>query len=84
MESFFYERAYTLENFNFLLNIIAEQAPKDFQDQISQVLNKMALLNIKPDEKSYNYLIKDASNMKEVRLAEQYFKEACDRNRCTM
>lgn len=27
LESFFYERPYTLENFNFLLNLIAEQAP---------------------------------------------------------
>lgn len=70
MESFFYQRPYTLENFNFLLNLISEQNPSDFKERIDQVIHKMGLLNIKPDEKSYNYIIKAAAKARQVKLAE--------------
>ena len=66
MESFFFERSYSLENFNFLLNLIAEQAPKDYQARLQQVLQKMQMLRVKPDEKTYNYLIKAAGKAKDI------------------
>ena len=31
-------------------------------------------MNIKPDEKSYNYIIKAEGNLKNVQQAEKYFK----------
>lgn len=73
MESFFYERAYNLENFNFLLNLVSEQVPEDFKTRIQEIVNKMQLMRIYPDEKSYNYMIKAAGNGKDVELAEKYF-----------
>ncbi len=43
---------------------------------VPEVLNKMLVLGIQPDEKSYNYLIKAAAEVDDYQLAEQYFKEA--------
>lgn len=40
-------------------------------------MDKMDLMKITPDEKTYNYMIKAASNGKDVELAEKYFSEAC-------
>lgn len=77
MESFFYERPYTLDNFNFLLNLVAEQAQPDAGKRIEEIVHKMGIMGIKPDDKSYNYMIKASGNIKDVAQAEKYFKEAC-------
>ena len=49
-----------------MLNLIAEQAPKDYQARLEQVLQKMQMLRVKPDEKTYNYLIKAAGKAKDI------------------
>jgi hypothetical protein len=66
VDSFFLKREYTLNNFNFLLNILAEQQNTD---KIPAVLDKMAFLKMLPDETSYNYMVKAAANKGDVQLA---------------
>lgn len=77
MEAFFFKREYTIDNFNFLLNLLAEQQKAD---TIPSVIKKMLNLGILPDERSYNYMIKAAAMVEDTALAEIYFKQAC---KCT-
>ena len=49
MESFFFDRPYSVTNFNFLLNLIAEQHPPDYQNRIQEVVRKMGLLGMAAD-----------------------------------
>lgn len=74
MESFFFERPYSLENFNFLINLIAEQSPADYLVRLEEALRKMDLLAIKPNEKTYNYLVKAAGKAGDTSKAEAFFK----------
>jgi len=45
-------------------------------DVIPEVLQKMDLLKIVPDERTYNYIIKAAAEEKNVQQAELYYKQA--------
>jgi hypothetical protein len=47
IEAFFNKRSFTIENFNFLLNVIAEQ---NKTHEIQKVLDMMKSLNILPTE----------------------------------
>lgn len=64
MEAFFYKRSYDLENFNFLINLLIEQKKFSY---IEEVLTKMKMINIQPDERTYNYLIKAAAVQGDVK-----------------
>lgn len=46
LATFFLKREYTLDNFNFLLNILAEQ---EATDRLTAVLEKMQYLQIAPN-----------------------------------
>lgn len=48
------------------------------KDQIPEVLAKMELLQIEPDDKTYNYMIKAAAVDGDVKLAEKYFEEGVE------
>lgn len=81
LDNFFKKREYTVENFNFLLNVLALQQRVD---RVPAVLAKMQALGVQPDEKSYNYMIKAAGNSGDAHLAEQYFMECRKRTECDM
>lgn len=56
---------------------MAEHEPSDYLHRMEEVLNKMNILHIEPDYKTYTYLIKLSSNMKDLQKAEELFEEAC-------
>jgi pentatricopeptide repeat protein len=43
---------------------------------VPEVLHKMDLMKIEPDEKTYNYLIRAASHEGSIEKAEKYLEEA--------
>ncbi len=49
-------------------------------DNIPTVLDKMQLLKIEPDQRTYNYIIKAASMNSNIQLAESYFAKAVESN----
>lgn len=55
IEAFFNKRSFNIENFNFLLSIVAEQRKTS---EIEKVLQMMKSLHIPPTEQTYNYIIR--------------------------
>ena len=45
-------------------------------DKIPEVLKKMSLMKIEPDEKTFNYMIRAASHIGNAKLAEKYLTDA--------
>lgn len=77
LEAFFYKREYNLENFNFMVNLLGHQ---NKLQHIPQVISKMELMKISPDERTHNYMIKAAAMQNDTLLAEAYFRSAVESN----
>lgn len=73
LEGFFYKREYNLANFNFLLQVLAEQ--KKF-DEALKAFEKMKTLNIYPNQITYVQLLTACSKAKDAQKAEEIFLEA--------
>jgi len=56
-----------------LINLLIEQKKFGY---IDEVLAKMKMINILPDERTYNYLIKAAAVQGDVKKCEEAFRQA--------
>lgn len=70
-EGFFSKRDFTLDNFNFLLQI---QSKKLEIDEMQLTLEKMASLDIQPDDISYLHLLNAYSKIPDITNAERVFE----------
>lgn len=73
LEGFFYSRKYNLKNFNFLLQILAEQRKSG---EAMKVLEKMKQMDITPNQVTYLQLLTAVSKAKDAKTAEAIFLEA--------
>jgi len=72
IEKFFYQRDYTLENFNFYLQVLSSQYKGD---EAEEVIQKMKILGIKPDYETYTQLIAVSAKLKNVERVEQLIEQ---------
>ena len=72
MEKFFYQRDYSIKNFNFYLQVLTSQYKVD---EVVEVFNKMNTLGIAPDSESYNHIITVHSKLGDIDKAEHYLRE---------
>ena len=70
LEKFFYQRNYTLENFNFYLQVLWEQYKIE---EWEKALSRMQILGIKPSPESYNYLLTAYAKLGNIDKAEEVF-----------
>lgn len=72
-DGFFLKRKYSVHNFNFLLQILAEQ--KNFQAAVD-TLEKMKEMGFKPNAATFNQLIKVCAKTRKNDEAEKFLEEA--------
>lgn len=68
MEKFFYQREYTLKNFNFYLQVLTSQYKAE---EAKKVISKMVTLGISPDSESYNHLVTVHAKLGELDKVEE-------------
>lgn len=68
MEKFFYQRNYTLENFNFYLQVLCSQYKGE---ETLKVLDQMKTLGIEPDKASYVHVITTFAKLKDIDKVEE-------------
>lgn len=72
-ESFFYQRDYTLKNFNFYLQVLAQQ----YKDEDAlKTLRKMETMGLKPDDQTYNQVMVALAKNRKIEQVELLEKEA--------
>lgn len=72
-ENFFYQRDYTLKNFNFYLQVLAQQ----YKDKEAMVaFRKMETMGIKPDDVTFNQLMLAFAKNRNIEMVEQINEEA--------
>lgn len=54
MEKFFYQRDYTLQNFNFYLQVLSAQYKVE---EAEKAFERMQILGLQPDKETFNHLI---------------------------
>lgn len=69
MEKFFYQRDYSLANFNFYLQVLTSQYRVD---DVVEVFEKMKTLGIQPSTESYTHIITAYSKLGNIDKAEYY------------
>lgn len=72
MEKFFYQRDYSITNFNFYLQVLTSQYKVD---EVVEVFEKMKILGIQPNSESYTHIITAYSKLGNIDKAEYYLKQ---------
>jgi hypothetical protein len=75
-ESFFYQRDYSVKNFNFYLQVLATQYKKD---EALSAFRKMEAMGIRPTDHSYNYLMLNFAKNRDIKSVLKLNQEAIDK-----
>lgn len=65
---FFYQRNYTLQNFNFYLQVLSAQYKAE---EAEKALDKMQILGLQPDKETFNHLITVNAKLKNLDRVEE-------------
>ena len=67
-ENFFYQRDYTLKNFNFYLQVLAQQYKTK---EAMEAYKKMETLGIKPNDETFTQLMTAYAKNKDIEMVEK-------------